>query len=269
MFDFKKKLPDTLRISTQKEFNSIPLDYKGRIEIAETKGEFSIKHGFENAYMVVSGNATIESVSDNATIKYVYDNATIKYVYGNATIKYVYGNATILLFGLASIVLLYGAKKITTKGINLVRQIGKIKIDMELSKETTFVQIKETISENPTLNFYKKLYPVEEKNKKLIFYKAVHKYADGTYHSDYNKDFIYKIGEVMNENCDTSTDESCTNGIHISHKFWAITFGRAWEDMALLECEVNPKDIVVAKDCDGKVRTSKLKIIREVPKEEY
>jgi hypothetical protein len=36
----------------------------------------------------------------------------------------------------------------------------------------------------------------------------------------------------------------------------------------LLEVEVSPKDIVVSKDCDGKVRTSKVKVIREVPKEE-
>lgn len=40
-------------------------------------------------------------------------------------------------------------------------------------------------------------------------------------------------------------------------------------DMALLECEVPVKNIIVCKDTDGKVRTSKLKVLREVPKEEW
>jgi hypothetical protein len=39
--------------------------------------------------------------------------------------------------------------------------------------------------------------------------------------------------------------------------------------MALLECEVEPKDIIVCADTDGKVRASKVKVLREVPKAEY
>jgi len=38
--------------------------------------------------------------------------------------------------------------------------------------------------------------------------------------------------------------------------------------MAILECEVPIKDIVVSKNCDGKVRTSQLKVVRELPQEE-
>jgi hypothetical protein len=37
----------------------------------------------------------------------------------------------------------------------------------------------------------------------------------------------------------------------------------------MLECEVAIKDIVVSKDTDGKVRTSKIKVIRELNKNEY
>ncbi len=69
--------------------------------------------------------------------------------------------------------------------------------------------------------------------------------------------------------CDTSNNNSCSNGIHISHKYWALNFGRGWDNMALLECEVDENDIVVSRDCDGKVRASKIKVLREVPKEEY
>jgi hypothetical protein len=170
--------------------------------------------------------------------------------------------------GLASLVLLYSAKLVITKGINLVRQIGTKKIDLKLSKETTYIQIKDSIQKKPSLNIFKKLYPIEEKNKKVILYKAVHK-KDNIYFSDKNRSFTYEIGKIKEERCDSSQENSCSYGLHISHKNWAILFGRGWEDMALLECEVSPKDIVVSKDCDGKCRTSKLKVIREVPHSEW
>jgi hypothetical protein len=50
---------------------------------------------------------------------------------------------------------------------------------------------------------------------------------------------------------------------------WALKFGMDWDDMALIECEVPINKIIVPKDCDGKVRTSELKVLRIVPKEEY
>jgi hypothetical protein len=165
---------------------------------------------------------------------------------------------------------LYGAKKIVSKGVNLIRQIGTSKINIQISKTTNFIQIKElNISKNPTMNVYKKLYPVDEKGKSVIMYKAVHKSESGEYYSNYDPSFKYKIGEVKTENCSKEKDNSCSQGIHISHKLWAIDFGRVWDDLAILECEVNEKDIVVSKDCDGKVRASKIKVIREVPKSEY
>ena len=39
--------------------------------------------------------------------------------------------------------------------------------------------------------------------------------------------------------------------------------------MALLELEVEVDSIVVSNDCDGKVRTNKVKVLREVPKDEF
>ena len=171
--------------------------------------------------------------------------------------------------GLASIVLLYSATKIIAKGMNIIRQIGDKKIDIEKGKDVTFIKIKETIEKNPTFEFYKRLYPVESKLKKAIMYKAVHKSDNGEYYSDYNPNFKYIIGEIKKENCSKEKDNSCSQGIHISHKLWAIDFGRVWDDLAILECEVNEKDIVVSKDCDGKVRASKIKVIREVPKSEW
>ena len=113
------------------------------------------------------------------------------------------------------------------------------------------------------------LHAVESKLKKAIMYKAVHKSDNGEYYSNYDQNFKYRIGETKEENCLKDNSNSCSQGIHISHKVWAVNFGKVWDDMALLECEVSEKDIVVSKDCDGKVRASKIKVIREVPKSEY
>jgi hypothetical protein len=251
----------TLIVKTQKEFDKIKSNFEGRIEIKNTKESLNINHSFNKAYIIVSDNATIESVSDNATIKYVSDNATI---------KYVYGNATILLFGMAIICFLYGAKKIVASGINTIRQIGTGKIDIKLSKESTLIKIKEklSISKNNTIETYKKTYPVKTKGTKLIMYKAVRKINE-EYVSDYDKNFKYEIGKIKTEVLDKNENNSCSKGIHISHLFWAYNFGRNWEDLAILEVEVNPKDVIVSKDCDGKVRASKVKVIRELDKSEY
>jgi len=236
--------------------------------IKSVYGNATIEYVSDNATIKsVSGNATIESVSDNATIKSVSDNATIKYVYGNATIESVSDNATIIMFWLASLVLLYWAKKIIAKWINLIRQIGNENINMELWENVSFIQIKEVIKENPIFDMYKKLYPVEVKWNKAILYKAVHK-IDWRYISDYDKNFEYKIGETIKWEIDRNQNNSCSVWLHISHLKRAIDFGRVWEDKAILECEVPIKDIVVSKDCDWKVRTSQLKVLRELPKEE-
>jgi hypothetical protein len=122
---------------------------------------------------------------------------------------------------------------------------------------------------NGTWEDYCDRYSVKVSGKKVLMYKTVHKDEDGTLRADYDKSFIYKIGETHELKNAPKSDGSCSYGLHIAHKSWAVSFGAAWHDCALIECEVDPKDIVVSDDCDGKVRTSKLTVIREVPKEEW
>ena len=283
-----------VKIKNQKEFDDIPDDYSGKINIIGDVAR--VNKSFKNAHIVVSGKATIEHCYGNATIKYCsgnatikycydnatiehcYDNATIEHCYGNATIKYCSGNATIehcydnatikycsgnatiLMFGFASILALYSAKKIVSKGMNIIRKFGKNKIDIKKSKETTFIHIKETFESKPDFDLYQKLYPVEKKSRKVIMYKAVHK-VGGKYVSDYDRDFEYKIGETKTIEADKSNYNSCSHGIHVSHLEWALRFGRFWSDLAILKCSVPVNKIIVCKDCDGKVRTSELKVL--------
>lgn len=70
------------------------------------------------------------------------------------------------------------------------------------------------------------------------------------------------------EDCDPDVTDACSNGIHISHLNWALNFGRSWADMAIIEVETKIDDIVLPEGSDGKVRTSCVKVLREVPLEE-
>jgi hypothetical protein len=177
----------------------------------------------------------------------------------------VSGNATIDAFGYASILMIFGCAVVKTFGRNIVRHYKKEKsLKLTLSKNTTHIVLPDFV---PTMTEYKNLYPIERKGKKLIMYKSVHR-VDDKYISSQNSSFEYKIGETYQESIDKN-GRSCGRGLHLSHKKWAIDFGRGWDNQALLECETDEKDVYVGEDCDGKVRTSKLKVIREVPKSEW
>ena len=112
-------------------------------------------------------------------------------------------------------------------------------------------------------------YGIKHTKTKAIFYKAVHKGPEeGYYISNYDEDFIYEVGKFATNKCDPDTSESCGYGLHISHLNWALNFGSDWDNLAILEVETKIDDIVLPEETDGKVRTSKLKVIREVPLEE-
>jgi len=155
--------------------------------------------------------------------------------------------------------------KISLKGFSVgFAMVTGVKLETK-SKTAT---LKEIPPFEPTWKSYEEKYPVVVNSKTAILYKAVHK-KDGVYFSDYDKNFTYIIGGEKTETVDTNKHQSCSAGIHVSHKSWARGFGASWDDMALLECEVNIKDIVVSSDCDGKVRASKIKVTREVPESEW
>ena len=118
------------------------------------------------------------------------------------------------------------------------------------------------------INDFIDYYGIKHTKTKAIFYKAVRKYKDNTYHADYRESFTYEIGKYKTEICNTDIDNKCTYGINISHLNWALDFGSNWDNLAILEVETKILDIVMPTDTDGKVRTSKVKVLREVPLEE-
>ena len=110
-------------------------------------------------------------------------------------------------------------------------------------------------------------YGIKHTKTKATFYKAVHK-KDGIYKSHYDSSYYYEIGKIQKVMCDPTIKNACGQGLHIAHLDWALGFGEDWKDLSILEVETKISDIVMPTDTDGKVRTSELKILREVPLEE-
>lgn len=112
-------------------------------------------------------------------------------------------------------------------------------------------------------------YRIKHDKKKAIFYKAVKKSEDGVYYADHDHGFTYAIGEKKKEpHINTDVNEECGEGIHIAHLNWALDYGSDWGNLAILEVETDISNIVCPINTGGKVRTSEVKVIREVPLEE-
>jgi len=99
----------------------------------------------------------------------------------------------------------------------------------------------------------------------VTLYKAVK--LDGTAFCD--SSFKYEVGETKKHDCDPSVDRQCSQGMHVSNLHWAIDFGRERSKFKIIECAVPLEKIIVPKNTDGKVRTSELTVLREVPPEEW
>jgi hypothetical protein len=188
-------------------------------------------------------------------------------MWGSSQVGVMRGSSQVKLYG-ESYVSAYSAKLIECHGYNIIRINGekhKKDVNVVLNESSHLIVIPDF---EPNFEEYSKRFPIKTTGKKAILYKAVHK-KDGIYFSDYNNNFTYEIGKIKKEQCNPSQEISCSNGIHLSDLSWAISYGYNWDDLAILECESDIKDIVIAKDCDGKCRTSKCKILREINKNEY
>ena len=217
-------------VTTQAEMDAIPDDFKGRIHI---KSDMRISVNKRYCWRVVAwGNSSVEA----------------------------WENSSVVARENSSVVAWENSSVVARENSQIVDRLltGKIQV----SGNARVVYMPKTIHE------FMDFYGIKHTKTKAIFYKAVRKTLDGHLISDYDSNFEYKIGELKTEKCDTNTDVECSFGIHISHLDWALKFGCNWHNLAIIECEVKISDIVVPKNTDGKVRTSKIKVIREVPLEE-
>jgi hypothetical protein len=260
-------------VTTQAELDAIPLDFKGEIRIT---GKINrICNNYPNVLVYVSdsatvnyvsGSATVNYVSGSATVNYVYGSATVNYVYGSATVKNVYGSATVKnVYGSACVLFAKGSSTIETRGRGIVSYERGSKVKLSCSPKTTIVILDPFYA---TFEAFQENYPVDVTDGVAILYKAVRKTPEGKYIASKNN-YEYIVGNVHTHECDQQKQESCSFGLHVSHLDWALKFGAGWDNLAIIECAVPIDKIVVCFDCDGKVRTSELQVIREVPKEDW
>ena len=194
---------------------------------------------WDNSSVVARGNGNILARDNSNVVARGNSNIVVR---DNSSVE-ARENSTVIAWGNAQVVdLLQGAK-------------------IKISGNARIVY-------NPKgINEFMEFYDIKHTKTKAIFYKAVRK-IDGKYCADYNNKFIYEIGKEKIEECDKNIRNDCGSGIHISHLDWALDFGKLFDNLAILEVETKIEDIILPENSDGKVRTSRVRVLREVPLEE-
>jgi hypothetical protein len=243
MKDYSKLLDITVK--NQAELDEIPLDFKGHIYIdANVSVVVSNRYCFRvvakgNSSVVAWGNSSVEACGDSSVVAWENSSVVAK------------ENSSVEACGDSSVE--------ANANVQVVdRQFDGIII---LAGNARKVYMPKNIHE------FMDFYGIKHDEKTAIFYKAVNK-VDGKYVSNYNPSFSYTVGENKTETCNKDTSVSCDNGIHISHLSWALDFGKDWPNLAIIEVVTDIDNIVMPVDTDGKVRTSEVKVLREVPLEE-
>lgn len=104
-------------------------------------------------------------------------------------------------------------------------------------------------------------------NTTRTYYKAVKKTEDGRYISAWNNSTEYRIGEITESKLCDNPDRVAVQGIHFASLEFVKKYGDAWENVAILELEVDIHDMVIP-DAKDQLRASKVKVIRELPMSE-
>ena len=259
---------EEITVKSQEELDMIPDGFKGRIYI-----EFGIR--LNRAVLtrtfprrvVALGNASVEALG-NASVE-ALENASVVAL-ENASVEAL-ENASVVVRDNASV----------EAGGNVQVVEGSERARIQISGNARIVYYPKKIED--FMNFY----GIKHDKKTAIFYKAVHRVPntcrdtnmqDGSeikrvlpdyrYVSDHDDNFEYFMGEVIQEHCDQDVTKDCSYGIHISHMNWALRFGGGWKDLAIIEVETKINDVVLPRNTDGNVRTSEVKVLREVPLQE-
>ena len=262
-----------ITVKNQKELDDIPLDFKGRIyiEFGTSYNKAIVKNKYyysvvarENSSVVARGNSSVEARGNSLVVArgnssvVAWENSSVV-ARENSSVE-ARGNSLVVARGNSSVVAWENSSVEAGGNSQVVNRQYDGKINILGNARIVYMP--------KNINDFIDCYGIKHTKTKAVFYKAVRKYKDNTYHADYKEDFIYEIGKYKTEKCDTDIKNTCSYGINISCLDWALNFGRNWDNLAILEVETKISDIVMPIDTDGKVRTSKVKVLREVPIEE-
>ena len=286
-----------ITVKNQKELDDIPLDFRGRIyiefgttwdrAIVKNKYYYSVEArenssvvAWGNSSVVAWGNSSVEArenssveARENSSVE-AWENSSVV-ARENSSVE-ARENSSVVAWENSSVVA-WGNSSVEAWGNSSVEAWGNSSVEAGGNSQVVNRQYngKVNISGNARIIYMPKnindfidFYGIKHTKTKAVFYKAVRKDENGTYRADYNSSFTYEIGKFKEEKCNSDITETCSYGINISHLNWALNFGKNWKDLAIIEVETKISDIVMPTDTDGKVRTSKVKVLREVPLEE-
>ena len=280
---------EEITIKSQNELDEIPLNFKGRIYIKfgdywnpgiiKNRYYYTVE-AYNNSTVKACGNSTVEACDnstviacDNSTVE-ACDNSTVGAcnnstvrAYNNSTVE-AYNNSTVEACG-NSTVEACGNSTVRAYNNSTVRAYGNVQVlDRQHNGKINISENSRIVYMPKNINEFIDFHNIKHTKTTAIFYKAVRKDANGVYRADRDNSFIYEIGKYKTEQCDPDTEEDCSCGIHISTLKWALNYGKRWNNLAILELKTKISDIVLPKNSDEKVRTSKVKVLREVPLQE-
>ncbi|MCH5210419.1 MAG: hypothetical protein J1F01_05580 [Oscillospiraceae bacterium] len=210
--------------------------------------ENSSVEAWENSSVVARGNSSVEA----------WENSSVE-AWENSSVE-AWENSSVVARGNSSVVARGNSSVVANGNTQIVDRLVSGRI--EITGNARIVYMPKTIDE------YCAFYNIKHDKKKGVFYKCVHKRED-KYISDHDRGFEYRIGEkVKSDSFDNDVKEDCGRGIHIAYKAWVLDYGRNWNDLAILELEVDLDSIIIPVNSSGKIRCPEAKVIREVPLEE-
>lgn len=282
-------------VSSQEEYDALPADYKGRIvvtgdAIVEVRGAAIVEvcdcaavSAYDSAIVTAYNSSRVCAYGSSKVIAYnssfirAYDHSivtsydsSIVIAYNCSTIR-AYGTSMVKAVDL-TIINSYDLSTVIANGGSLVYAYGSSRVMNFNHNKTILGGLAREVALPANIEEYSNWYNIPIIDGKIKLYKAVHKFNKGEksdYYSDYDPHFRYSIGKNYEIDCNEDIDIKCGYGLHAAHLDWAINYGREWADAAILEVEVPIECIVVPRGTDGKIRTSKLKVLRELPREEW
>ena len=265
--DYSKLKEITVR--SQTELDAIPEDYKGRICIEfGTQDEPAVVNR-RYYYSVIARNNSSVVARDNSSVV-AFDKSSV--VAWDKSSVVAWDKSSVVAWEYSSVVARNNSSVVAWEYSSVVAWAYSSVVargNTQVNQKSTSPKIKTSgnariVYDPKNTNEYIDFYGIKHTKTQATLYKAVHK-IDGHYVSHYDKSVEYEIGKIIKAEIDPNTSKTCGRGIHISHLNWALTFGSKWDDLAILEVTTRIDDIVCPKNTDGKVRTSRVKVIREVP----
>lgn len=248
-------------VTSQEEMDDIPFNYTGRI-IIKSKSKIYVYRRY-NSYVEAWGNSSVEARGNSSVV--ARGNSSVE-AWENSSVE-AWGNSSVVAWGNSSVVARENSSVVAQENSSVVAW-GNSQILCLQNVFNIITNSNARIVYFPkTLKEFVLYYGLKCENEKVHFYKAVHKKSN-KFLSDRDSSFEYIIGEYKEERCDNNINVKCGYGINISTLQFALTYGSDWDDLAIIEVEAREDDIVVPLNSEGKVRASRVKVLREVPLEE-